>query len=187
MAPREKYKTSSLKNKLEATQDVGQAIKKTKVAQRYRINLSTWSSIVKAKDRFRNESTKFAPARKRLRDGMHPKLEALVSWAKQARSGNLPVSGPILCEKGMTIVQQMGIEEFKCNDGWISKFKQRNGFTFKTVSNEAVAADTVLTSKWQQTRLQELLKEYAPENIFNADECAIFYKCLPSKTCLGER
>jgi len=30
--------------------------------------------------------------------------------------------------------------------------------------------------------LQDLLKDYEPHNVFNADETALFYKCLPDRT-----
>jgi len=38
--------------------------------------------------------------------------------------------------------------------------------------------------KYQRERrnLQDLLKDYEPHNVFNADETALFYKCLPDRT-----
>ena len=39
-----------------------------------------------------------------------------------------------------------------------------------------------MTSDWLSQTLPSLLAEYKPEDIFNADETGLFWKCLPDKT-----
>ncbi|XP_065681432.1 tigger transposable element-derived protein 2-like [Hydra vulgaris] len=39
-----------------------------------------------------------------------------------------------------------------------------------------------MTASWNETTLPTLLLNYKLENIFNADEFGLFYKCLPNKT-----
>lgn len=190
MSPRGKYQTLSVKEKLAAIEEVDAGVKKTAVALKYGISKSTLTTIVKAKDKLRNNASRFAPDRKRLRDAAHPELEkALVLWLKRARSSNLPVSGPIMREKAEELALRMDIEDFKCSDGWISRFKERHGLAFKSVSGEAAAVDKVVSTDWKQTRLQCLLQKYAPCDIYNADEMGLFFKCLPDQTLCrkGER
>ena len=38
------------------------------------------------------------------------------------------------------------------------------------------------TSSWSETTLPTILSNYKLENIFNADEFGLFYKCLSDKT-----
>ena len=58
-----------------------------------------------------------------------------------------------------------------------------------TVSGEAAAVDHTVTNAWKQHDLPSLLNEYGEDDIFNADETGIFYKCLPDKSLAlkGER
>ena len=40
--------------------------------------------------------------------------------------------------------------------------------------------DTAESLQWEEPRLPHLLTEYAPKDIFNADETALFYKAIPA-------
>lgn len=190
MSPRGKYRTLPLKEKLAAIQEVDAGVKKTEVALKYGITKSTLTTILKAKDKLQNNASRFAPDRKRLREAAYPDLEnAVLLWLKRARSSNLPINGPILREKAEELSLRLGIEDFKCSDGWISRFKERHGLSFKTVSGEAAVVDEAVSSDWRQTRLQSLLLEYSPADVYNADEMGLFFKCLPDQTLCrkGER
>ena len=39
-----------------------------------------------------------------------------------------------------------------------------------------------MTQEWTSISLPALLSEFEPEDIYNADETGLFYKCLPEKT-----
>ncbi|XP_049526718.1 tigger transposable element-derived protein 4-like [Dermacentor silvarum] len=54
--------------------------------------------------------------------------------------------------------------------------------SFKTISGESAAVNREVCTDWQQGRLQEILRNYEPRDVFNADEMGFFYKVLPSKT-----
>ncbi|KAH6946260.1 hypothetical protein HPB50_012475 [Hyalomma asiaticum] len=110
-----------LKEKLAAIQEVDAGVKKTEVAL--------------TKDKLQNNVSRFAPDRKRLREAAYLDLEnGVLLWLKCARSSNLPINGPILREKATReeLSLHYGIEGFKCSDGWISRFKERHGLSFKT-------------------------------------------------------
>lgn len=76
----------------------------------------------------------------------------------------------------------MGIEDFKFTDGWLRGFKKRHGILFKKVSGESGAVEQTIVSDYRATKLQALLKEYAPSDIFNCDETGLFFKMLPDRT-----
>ncbi|GFS18304.1 tigger transposable element-derived protein 4 [Elysia marginata] len=94
---------------------------------------------------------------------------------------DVPISGPILIEKGEQLAQELGHTDSKLSGGWLDRFKQRHGIVFKTMSGEAASAKDIDTSEWEET-LQKILADYSPRDIFNADDKGLFYKCLPSKS-----
>ena len=49
------------------------------------------------------------------------------------------------------------------------------------MNGESAKVDDQVVQDWF-TKLQDLIKDYAPEDRYNADETGLFYKCLPSKT-----
>ncbi|KAH6922941.1 hypothetical protein HPB50_020280 [Hyalomma asiaticum] len=110
---------------------------KTAIAKRHGIPKCTLSRILKDREKLEKayNSGAFTPGRKRMRLADHEDLEkALFLWFKRARSSNLPVTGPILEEKARDIALQMGIEDFKFSDGWLSRFKKRHGLVFRTIA-----------------------------------------------------
>lgn len=183
MARRGPYRALTLKEKLDAIGDIERGVKLTDVATKFGVSKSTLSTIVKAKSRLRQEAEDFTPSRKRLRKGNFPQLEkALLMWCHQAWASKIPISGPLLREQGLALALRMGLVDFTASDGWIDKFKKRHGLVFKTVSGESAGVNTDVTKSWQETRLQEILRDYQPADIYNADECGLVFKCLPNKT-----
>ncbi|XP_067130368.1 tigger transposable element-derived protein 4-like [Centruroides vittatus] len=125
-------------------------------------------------------------SRKRQRKSPYKDVEdALVGWLKQIRSSNLPVSGPIPKQKAMEIAGVLGVEtKFSASDGWSKRFKDRQGVTFKKLRGEKESVDMTSVGTWKERVLQEIEKSYKPENVFNLDETAVFYKLLPEKTAM---
>ncbi|KAK3759236.1 hypothetical protein RRG08_054955 [Elysia crispata] len=96
--------------------------------------------------------------------------------------------GTIHCQAEL-IASELGLTDFTASVGWIERFKRRHGIALKTVSGESAAVDHTVTNAWKQHDLPSLLNEYGEDDIFNADETGIFYKCLPDKSLAlkGER
>ena len=107
---------------------------------------------------------------------------ALIIWFKQARSQQVPISGPILMEKAKEIAEHMGLPSFSGSTGWLDRFKSRHGIVFKNVCGESASVSTTSTDEWKESNLKKILEDYSPSDIFNADETGLFYRCLPSRT-----
>ncbi|XP_046667060.1 tigger transposable element-derived protein 4-like [Homalodisca vitripennis] len=75
----------------------------------------------------------------------------------------------------------LGHTEFKASNGWLENFKKRHNISFKKVCGERGAVDDDVVVDWKAS-LPDLIKDYDPKNVFNADETALFFKCLPDKT-----
>ena len=107
------------------------------------------------------ESSSYLPERKRLRTAAHTDIEkALLLWFKQARSLNVPVSGPILQMKARELATSLRHPEFVCSSGWLKRFKTRHGIAFRQMSPKAACVTEDMTSDWLGTKLPALLGEF---------------------------
>lgn len=52
---------------------------------------------------------------------------------------------------------------------------------FRKLCGESASVGEEICHEWK-IKLQNFLKDYEPHNVFNADETALFYKCLSDKT-----
>ena len=157
---------------------------KTKIAENFQIPKTTLSTIIRNKSKITEafQQSQFEPGRKRLRTAMYEDLEeVLLNWIGQARSLNVPLGGPIILEKANSFAQKLGYSTFKCT-GWLERFKLRYNITFKKICGESAIITSEMTSECTSTILPSLLSQFAPDDLYNADEIGLFYKCLPDKT-----
>ena len=103
------------------------------------------------------------------------------------RNQNVPLSGAIIQEKASQHAKELSIENFKASDGWLRRWKERNNVTFKTISGESNSVTPEMVNAWSETPLPTLLYNYDLKDIYNADEFALFYQCVPNKSekCAG--
>ena len=64
-------------------------------------------------------------------------------------------------------------------DGWLSRWKARHQITFKRAHGEKGSADTEGADEWISTVLPQLLREYKPDDIYNADETGLYHQATP--------
>lgn len=186
MAKRGSYAAKDLDAKVQILQEVERGQNsKTEIAKKYGIKKSTLSTYIKNKDAIfaAHEKENIEPSRKRLRTSAHPNVEdAVISWIKHVRSRNLPLSGPIIAAKARDFAMQMGIEDFSASEGWLTRLKARHGLTFKSVCGERATVDEATCEQWLSGKLRDLLASYSLDDVFNADETALYFKLLPNKT-----
>ena len=111
--------------------------------------------------------------------------EAILKWFKMARDLSIPISGPLLMQKAVQFARDLGFPDgdLSFSTRWLEKFKDRHGIVFKKVCGEAksVDSDSDIMREWSE-RLQTILSQFSPENIFNADETGLFYRLHSDKT-----
>lgn len=90
-----------------------------------------------------------------------------------------------MMEKVQGLAERLGVPEgqFKVSSGWLERFKERHGISFKKVCGEqkSVNVSSDQMEEWQRI-LSVLLKEYKPDDIYNADKTGLFYRLLPDRT-----
>ena len=177
-----KHTTLTLETKLKLLSEIdnmGKTTTKKEIADSYGIPANTLSTILKNREEIEKMacSSSVNLSKKRMRTSRVEDVDAgLLTWFKQSRAQGAPISGPIVMEKAGELAQELGIDFVPCS-GWHGRFKRRHGIIFKAVSGEAASVDMSTGSA-----LKELLQLYKPDDIFNADETGIFFKCVPDKT-----
>ncbi|KAH7963812.1 hypothetical protein HPB52_023135 [Rhipicephalus sanguineus] len=76
------------------------------------------------------------PSRKRLRLGDYQQIDsAVLTWFKDVRAQNVPMSGLKIQEKARQFAAILDIADFEASSGWLHRFHQQNAITWQTVSD----------------------------------------------------
>lgn len=122
--------------------------------------------------KFRHRATQF------------PELDKILQiWISQVVAAGLPLTDLILQQKGIELAQMLNIREdqLKFTNGWVWRFKQRNGLQRYNFSGESNSA-SLTTLPEERLRLHTLLSLYNKEDIYNADETGLFFQMEPNQT-----
>lgn len=182
---KKKRQQFSLKEKREILLEVEKGGKKGGIAKKYGISPSTLSTFLKQKSKIEQniDADALGPQRKKMRTADYEEVDkAVYTWFVEMRAKNIPINGPLLCERARSFARSLGFPEFMGSTGWLHRFRERYGISHKIINGEANDAPKEVASSWRLETLRAALKEYSPADIYNADETALFYKLMPNKT-----
>lgn len=134
-----KRKSTDFEKKLKIINDIksNPSCSYSEIGKKHGVDKSSVSRFFKNRAHIEQLAESAQKNNKRSKKPIHPKLEdALLLWLKEKRSQNLPVDGPLLKEKADFFAKCLNITDFKKSEGWLTKFKSRNGIIFKTVQGE---------------------------------------------------
>ena len=160
----------------------------TEIVKKLEISQSQVSRIAKNKDEILKKwQMNDNPDRKRARTGKDSDVEAaLKTWFTSSRGRDVPLSGPVLQEKAKDLAAKLNKPDFKPTTGWFCRWKERNAIVYKQIHGEKKDADEPAADRWVADVLPELLKNYKPDDVYNCDETAIYYRAMPEGT-LGQK
>ncbi|GBM57218.1 Jerky [Araneus ventricosus] len=189
-----KHVTLTLNQKLEIIKRLEKGDNRNILMNEFNIGSSTIYDIKKQKDelmKFASQSvtTEKLASRQTLKK---PKLEQLDSvlfkWFSAERSEGKPVTGPMIVEKAKKFGQDLGVAESECNysDGWFRNFKFRHGIRRLDVTGETFSANQNSAEKYKD-EFEKIVadNDLTPEQIYNADETGLLWRCLPTSTLAG--
>uniref|UniRef100_A0A8B9WER6 Jrk helix-turn-helix protein n=2 Tax=Bos TaxID=9903 RepID=A0A8B9WER6_BOSMU len=194
-SPGEKRKrvVLTLKEKMDICRRLEKGESRRALMQEYNVGMSTLYDIRAHKAQllrfFASSDSDKALAQRRT---LHtPKLEhldrVLYEWFLVKRSEGVPVSGPMLIEKAKDFYEQMQLTE-PCvfSGGWLWRFKARHGIKKLDASSEKQAADQQAAEQFCGF-FRSLTAEHglSPEQVYNADETGLFWRCSPSPSPEG--
>lgn len=119
-----------------------------------------------------------------------PKLEtetvdsAMWIWFKEKRAAGIPLTGPMIQEKGRMFNKALaGDETFVASKGWLRSWKARYGIRAVQISGEKWSADSQAVDPFKEKFLDYIKRENLTiDQVFNADETGVNWKMLPKST-----
>jgi hypothetical protein len=154
------------------------------LVEKYKVSLGTVSKTVNDSDKYLNQSIDRNKKFKRIKVSKNEKLnELVVDYIKPSNAIQHPISGPEIRAFASDVATKMDLNDFRASNGWLQKLNKRFDIRYKSFSGEASEVSEELVNDWK-SKLSELTKDYKPENIFNFDESALFFKLIPKKSYL---
>ena len=170
---KKKRQQFSLKEKREILLEVEKGGKKGGIAKKYGSSPSTLSTFLKQQSKIEQniDADALGPQRKKMRTADYEEVDkAVYTWFVEMWAKNIPINGPLLCERARSFASSLGFPEFMGSTGWLHGFRERYGISHKIINGEANDAPKEVASSWRLETLPAALKEYSPVDIYNADE-----------------
>lgn len=129
--------------------------------------------------------------RRTLKTGENEGFERqLHSWFERQRNQHVPVTREILCKKAKSLfAAQYGAErQFHASYGWYQKFAKLYSIRNLQICGEKLSSRADLVPQFK-AKINNIIETegFSSEQIYNADESALFYKMLPNKTLVHSK
>ena len=175
------YLTNREKN--EVLDDLEKNIPHEEIMQKFGLkNRSNIYRIIKSKDAIRASLNNHNCLNKIIVKHKNEHIDkALVNFISNCNTQGVPVTDTSLIVKAIEISNQAGNLTFKASNGYMEKFKKRQFVTCVKCHGEAASVPPQVIVKWHES-LRQIIKNVDPENIWNADEFALFWRMQPNKS-----
>lgn len=167
---KKKRRQFTLQEKVDILTQLNAGRKQVDLCRERDIPPSTMATMLKDREKIMklHRESQLAPSRKRLRLGNYQNVDdAVLTWFKDARQNDVPLSGPIIQEKALQFAATLDISGFDASAGWLYRFRQRNGITWQVACGEEKAADAESAVAWRNERFQEIVESFSPDDVFN--------------------
>ncbi|CAK1553918.1 unnamed protein product [Leptosia nina] len=141
-----KRKALSIREKAYVIHAIENGEKKSDVGRRLELSHSTVATIWKNKEAIRRAELEGKSSKKLRKPKFEELDQAILSWLKQQRKSNIPISGPIIKAKAKKLAEKLGIVNFKSSEGWLGKLKHRHNIIYGKINDEALDIDTNVTT-----------------------------------------
>ena len=76
--------------------------------------------------------------------------------------------------------KDLNCETWEATNGFLHRFCMRYGVLSKRITGESL--DCPDYTQFMEEVFTPLLMQYEPQDVYNADETSLYYKCLPDRT-----
>ena len=155
------------------------------LAEKYGCDRSTVSKILKTKTEWLSMQLTQSQAKTKVnRSVKFEELEtSLAIWTQRVLLQNAILTDELMQLQAKKFARLLNISEndFKASNGWLDKFKKWHGICWFKIQGESESAPIELLPE-QRQKLVELLMQYRPEDVYNADETGLFFWMTPDQT-----
>lgn len=171
-------------------QELKKGVSVTNLSKKYNVAKSTVCKIKNKEEAILRAvtDTYTGPGKRRtLKESKHPEMEKkLYKWFLNKRKKNVMVSGDMIKEKAKALHFEINDninEEFSASDGWLQRFKKRFGIRYLKITGEKLSSQPELVESFK-VQLKDKIQQLGItlDQLYNADETALFWKLLPEKT-----
>ncbi len=74
--------------------------------------------------------------------------DALLKWFSDKRLQDIPISGSMLATKAKEFADALDVPKFQASNGFLHRFKKRNGVVQNTIVCESNSADRNVCAEW---------------------------------------
>ena len=189
---RKPYKTMSIRQQNELVLKIQNGMSCAHASKCYGIAKSTIYGILKRKGKIMSACKKLKDSvtlkRKSLHCAKESELESrLYEWFNLKRAQGMAISGPLVITKAKSLKTEMNIKsDIQFSEGWLTRFKNRHCIRQIRITGESCSADSQGANKFSKS-FEDVINEYqlTRDQIYNADETGLYWKCLPNKTLAG--
>jgi hypothetical protein len=177
----------SIKDKYDIITKLSDGMNRNELLKEYKLkSLSHLTELLKKKEeiigKYNHLNTKSSEKSFTIKTAKYPTVErALVEWMRQMRHKKVSLTSEVILMKAKDFAIRLGIEGFVPTKGYLKGLKARHNILFTQKHGESESVDENVVKKWSED-LKVILKDYKPEDIYNMDEAALFWRLLPTKT-----
>lgn len=153
----------------------------TEIGRKFNTSRKTVARISEARESLQDITQTGNLVQKRKRPFKEEDVDsALFLWVKAKLQQDARLNLPILKAKATELAKKFD-HEFVPSVGWLDRFKERHGLRFKKEHGEKQNSDIEAAELFRSDTLPRLLERFDPNDIFNADETALYFRGLPDK------
>ncbi|KFD45820.1 hypothetical protein M513_13301 [Trichuris suis] len=97
------------------------------------------------------------------------------------RAANARISGTMIQEVARRFALEFGLTGFQASSGWLEKFKLRHKINRKILCGESNEVSVEVLEDFI-AKFRYFASGFKEEDIFNADECDLFFKAMPDRS-----
>jgi len=185
-----KRKSLDLATKVEICNAIDNKMSSKDIFAKFGIDKIQLYNIKKIKDKIlslKEKSWNFPSHLTKLRKSKYSEIEQILfEWFLLQRKQKINVNDILLEVKARELIKVYNLNHVVVNRSFITRFKTRYGISLKAISGEAFTVDEDIVKEWQENFMTEFNNAgWLPEQIYNADESALVYKNLDSRTLIA--
>ncbi|XP_055487432.1 jerky protein homolog isoform X3 [Leucoraja erinacea] len=185
-----KHLALSIAQKIELLQKLDRGESVRRLTKDYGVGISTIYDLKKQKLKLLkfysdSDDQKLKKNMKTLHRAKNEDLDrVLMQWIRQRRGERMPLTGLMVMKQARKYHEELNIGG-KCeySEGWLQKFKKRHGIKYLKICGVKASAAYDAAERYIGEFAKMVSDEkLSPEQIYNADETALYWRYVPRKT-----